>query len=60
MKEHSTAASERADAMYQLGLCYLNLQKKVEAIATFEDYLKVDATSGRADQVRAFLDYLKK
>jgi tetratricopeptide (TPR) repeat protein len=51
---------DSTDAMYQLGLCYLNLQKKVEAIATFEDYLKVDATSGRADQVRAFLDYLKK
>jgi tetratricopeptide (TPR) repeat protein len=51
---------DSTDAIYQLGLTYLNLQKKVEAIATFEDYLKVDATSGRADQVRAFLDYLKK
>jgi len=51
---------DSTDAMYQLGLCYLNLQKKAEAIATFEEYLKVDPTSDRANQVRAFLDYLKK
>jgi tetratricopeptide (TPR) repeat protein len=51
---------DSTDALFQLGLTYLNLQKNAEAIATFEDYLKVDATSGRADQVRAFLDYLKK
>lgn len=51
---------DSTDALYQLGLTYLNLQKKVEAIAAFEDYLKADATSGRADQVRGFLDYLKK
>jgi Tfp pilus assembly protein PilF/5-hydroxyisourate hydrolase-like protein (transthyretin family) len=51
---------DSTDAMFQLGLTYLNLQKNAEAIAMFEDYLKIDATSGRADQVRAFLDYLKK
>ncbi len=51
---------DSTDAMFQLGLTYLNLQKNAEAIAVFEDYLKVDATSARADQVRAFLDYLKK
>jgi tetratricopeptide (TPR) repeat protein len=51
---------DSTDAMFQLGLTYLNLQKNAEAIAIFEEYLKVDATSGRADQVRAFLDYLKK
>lgn len=51
---------DSTDAMFQLGLTYLNLQKNAEAIAMFEDYLKVDATSARADQVRAFLDYLKK
>lgn len=51
---------DSTDAMFQLGLTYLNLQKNAEAIAQFEDYLKVDATSARADQVRAFLDYLKK
>jgi len=48
------------DALYQLGLTYLNLQKNQEAINTFEEYLKVDSESGRADQVRAFLSYLKK
>lgn len=51
---------ESTDALYQLGLTYLNLQRNAEAIAAFEDYLKVDAESGRAEQVRGFLDYLKK
>lgn len=49
-----------ADALYQLGLTYLNLQKNPESIGAFEDYLKVDSESPRAEQVRAFLDFLKK
>jgi len=49
-----------ADALYQLGLTYLNLQKNAEAIAAFEDYLKLDSESERAGQVRGFLDFLKK
>lgn len=48
------------DALYQLGLTYLNLQKNPESIAAFESYLAVDSESPRADQVRAFLDFLKK
>ncbi|MGQ9802182.1 MAG: tetratricopeptide repeat protein [Candidatus Saccharicenans sp.] len=48
------------DALYQLGLTYLNLQKNQEAIQAFEEYLKIDSESPRADQVRAFLAYLKK
>jgi tetratricopeptide (TPR) repeat protein len=48
------------DALYQLGLTYLNLQKNQEAISTFEEYLKIDSESPRAEQVRAFLAYLKK
>lgn len=48
------------DALYQLGLTYLNLQRNAEAITTFERYLKLDADSARAAQVRSFLDYLKK
>lgn len=48
------------DAIYQLGLTYLNLQKNQEAINSFEEYLKIDSESPRADQVRAFLSYLKK
>lgn len=48
------------DALYQLGLAYLSLQKNQEAINTFEEYLKIDSNSPRADQVRAFLSYLKK
>jgi len=48
------------DALYQLGLTYLNLQKNMEAIAAFEDYLKFDPDSSRATQVKAFIEYLKK
>lgn len=48
------------DALYQLGLTYLNLQKNAEAVSTFEDFLKIDAESPRAAQVKSFLEYLKK
>lgn len=48
------------DGYYQLGLTYLQLGKNAEAIDAFESYLKIDADSGRADQVRGFLDFLKK
>jgi len=51
---------DSVDALYQLGLTYLNLQKNAEAIAAFEDYLKIDTDSGRATQVKGFLEYLKK
>ena len=51
---------ESPDAIYQMGLAYLNLQKTAEALAAFEDYLKVDPDSPRADQVRGFIEYLKK
>lgn len=48
------------DALYQLGLTYLNLQRNADSIAAFEDYLKVVSESPRAGQVRAFLDFLRK
>jgi tetratricopeptide (TPR) repeat protein len=48
------------DGLYQLGLAYTSLQRNPEAITTFETYLKYDADSPRASQVRNFLDYLKK
>ena len=51
---------EFPDALYQLGLTLLNLQNNAEAVAAFETYLKIDADSERAGQVRGFLDYLKK
>ena len=51
---------ESPDALYQMGLAYLNLQKNTEAIAAFEDYLKVDPDSSRATQVKGFIEYLKK
>lgn len=48
------------DGIYQLGLVHLNLGNKDLSIASFEKYLEKDDESGRADQVRGFLDYLKK
>ena len=63
LKFYRKAAEKKKDfpdALYQLGLTYLNLQKNVEAIAAFEDYLKIDADSQRAAQVKGFLDYLRK
>ena len=37
-----------------------NIQKNAEAIAAFEEFLKIDAESEKAAQVKAFLEYLKK
>ena len=51
---------DSTDAIYQLGLTYLNLQRTPEALGAFESYLKVDPDSPRADQVRGFIEYLKK
>jgi len=51
---------ESTDALYQLGLTYLNLQRNAEAVAAFEEYLKIDAESERSAQVKGFLEYLKK
>ena len=51
---------DSTDALYQLGLTYLNLQKNAEAVAAFEEFLKVGAGSPKAEQVKGFLEYLKK
>lgn len=59
-KKASEKEKDSTDALYQLGLTYLNLQKNAEAVAAFEDYLKIDADSPRAGQVKGFLEYLKK
>jgi len=48
------------DGLYQLGLTYLSLGKNAEAIPPFEEYLKIDPDSPRADQVKNFLEFLKK
>lgn len=48
------------DAIYQLGLVYLAMGNNAEAISTFESYLKIGADSEKANQVRQFLDFLKK
>lgn len=48
------------DAIYYLGLTYLAMNNSPDAIASFEDYLKHDSSSGRADQVRGFIEFLKR
>ena len=48
------------DGLYQLGLTYIALGKNAEAIPPLEDYLKYDADSPRAEQVKKFLEFLKK
>ena len=48
------------DALYQLGLVNLTLGNNQEAIEVFQEYLKYDTESGKADQVRNFIAFLKK
>ena len=48
------------DALYQLGLVHLTLGNNQEAVEVFTGYLQHDSESGRADQVRNFIEFLKK
>jgi len=48
------------DALYQLGVTYVSLQNNAAAVTAFENYLKLDADSPKASQVKGFLEYLKK
>ncbi|MFH2041446.1 MAG: tetratricopeptide repeat protein [Acidobacteriota bacterium] len=47
------------DGLYQLGLAYLALTRYKESLEVFEKYLKFDSETGRADQVKSFIDFLK-
>lgn len=47
------------DGIYQLGLTYLTLEAYKDSIAVFERYLKHDAESERAIQVKSFIEFLK-
>jgi len=52
--------SDFTDAIYQIGLTYLNLKKNAEALNAFEEYLRHDPDSERAAAVKRFMEYLKK
>jgi tetratricopeptide (TPR) repeat protein len=52
--------SDFQDALYQLGLVNLTLGNNQEAIDAFQKYLEYETESGRADQVRNFIEFLKK
>lgn len=47
------------DALYQLGLTQLTLGHFKEAMEAFQNYLKIDAESDRAVQVKNFIEFLK-
>ncbi len=51
---------DSVDILHLTGLVNLSLQRNDDAIAAFEKYLKLDSESARADQVRNFLEFLKK
>ncbi len=49
------------DVLYRLGIQYTSSNFKADAIATFESFLKIaPADEPRIDQVKKFLDYLRK
>lgn len=48
------------DALYQLGLTYLSLGNNQEALKAFENYFQQDPDSQRGEQVKGFIEYLKK
>lgn len=48
------------DAIYQLGLTYIALGRYADALDAFENYLKHDSDSERANQVKGFIEFLKK
>jgi tetratricopeptide (TPR) repeat protein len=48
------------DGFYQTGLTYVSMQKTSEAIAVFDQFLKQFPDSAKIDQVKGFLEYLRK
>ncbi len=48
------------DSIFQLGLAFIAMGNNGEALVEFEKYLKYDPDSERADQVKGFIEYLKK
>jgi len=48
------------DVIYKYGLAQLSLEKNDLALNEFEKYLKYDPDSERAEQVKRYIEYLKK
>ena len=59
-KRSTEVQKEFEDGYYQMGLAYTSLDRKAEAVATFEEFMKRFPNSGKIAQVQGFLDYLKK
>jgi len=49
-----------ADAYYQIGLCYLNLNIKGKAKKNFLKFLELKPDSDKAEQVKTFLKHLER
>ena len=48
------------DSYYQLGVAYLSNGNNKKALENFNKYLEIDSTSEKAEQVKKFIEYLKK
>lgn len=59
-KKATELQKDFTDGLYQLGLTYLTLGNYPESIVTFESYLKTDPGSERANQVKGFIEFLRK
>jgi len=60
-KQALTVSPNDLDVLYRLGIQYTSTNFKADAIATFESFLKIaPADEPRIDQVKKFLDYLRK
>lgn len=60
---HERAASldpNMADAYYQLGLCYLNMNEKEKAKQNFLKFIEINPDSDKAEQAKTFLKYLER
>ena len=59
-KRSTEVQKDFEDGYYQLGLTYVAMNQKSEAIAVFEQFLRLFPESPKFDQVKGFLEYLKK
>ncbi len=59
-EEALKADPKHANSHYQLAMCFINLGKLAEAIASFESYLQYAPDGQYAAQVKAMLPQLKK
>jgi tetratricopeptide (TPR) repeat protein len=52
--------NEFVESYYQLGLAYLGRGDKENSLKNFQEYLEIDSTSEKAEQVKKFIEFLQK